>query len=61
MCEYCKLQYNEKIGINCGRVMLKYCGLVITKNTNGKYVLSDNECDKDFEITTCPVCGEKLV
>jgi hypothetical protein len=54
------MKYNNEIGIECGAVLLKGSGLVITKSFQGKYVLSDNVLSENKPINCCPICSQDL-
>lgn len=60
MCKFCEQKFNQKLGITCGEILMEGCGLVITKNPEGRFVLSDNEGSKDRPINLCPICGQDL-
>lgn len=59
MCQYCELKFNEKIGITCGSVLLKYTATVITKDSNDRHIMSSNDGSSCY-IHNCPKCGKEL-
>lgn len=62
MCKYCELNKNDLFfekSISHGDSLFRYDKIVICKEENGKYYLS-NENNEFLEIVSCPVCGMSL-